>query len=63
MPGRILGIIALIGIVMFVIGLSALSGCMNGDITNLAQCESDLLLTIVGAMVTIAAGGGGAKVS
>ncbi|RLM49256.1 hypothetical protein DVK06_15795 [Halorubrum sp. Atlit-28R] len=60
MPGRILGIIALIGIGMFAIGLFALSGCINGDIGNLAQCQSDLLLTAVGAMITIAAGGGGA---
>ena len=60
MAGRILGIIALIGFIIPVIGLYFISGSLNGDITNLAHCESDLMLTIVGLAITIAAGGGGA---
>lgn len=63
MAGRILGFIALVGFIIAAIGIYFISGCLNGDITNLAHCRSDLMLTIVGLAITIAAGGGGAAAS
>lgn len=60
MPGRILGLIALVGFLIAVYGLYSISVCMGGDLTYLAQCQSEMLVTFIGLAITAAAGGGGA---
>ena len=60
MPGRIFGIIALISFLIAMYGLYSIWVCMGGDLTNLAQCQSEMLVTFIGFAITAAAGGGGA---